>query len=102
LTRALLKLPHSRVQKIIVLEDHERYLEYLSVCSRLIGNTHTHILQPLEKVDPRIHVVPIPGFSWDAYVTIQDMGLLDDVKTVPWTSGGKQNRQIDLFLYLKY
>ena len=30
------------------------------------------------------------GFSWDAYVALEDMGLLDDVKTIPWNGGGEE------------
>lgn len=29
LTRALLKLPKKRIKKLIVMEDHEPYLDYL-------------------------------------------------------------------------
>ncbi|KAJ8518146.1 hypothetical protein ONZ45_g4748 [Pleurotus djamor] len=72
LTRALMKLPKSRINKIIVLEDYEPYLEYL---------------RPLEAADPRVTVIPKPGYSWDSYEVIQEHGLLDDVKTLDWSAG---------------
>ncbi|KAF7428018.1 Mitochondrial transcription factor 1 [Pleurotus ostreatus] len=69
LTRALMNLPKSRISKLIVLEDHEPYLDFLS---------------PLEAIDPRVKVIPMPGFSWDSYEKIRYEGLLDDVKHVDW------------------
>ena len=38
LTRSLLKLPPSRVKKVIVLEDQPAYLKYLKVCSLLLNS----------------------------------------------------------------
>lgn len=35
LSRALLTLPPSQLKKLIILEDHEPYLEYLRVCNHL-------------------------------------------------------------------
>ncbi|CCM06868.1 uncharacterized protein FIBRA_09176 [Fibroporia radiculosa] len=72
LSRALLELPASNIQKLIILEDHPDYLKYL---------------KPLEAADSRVKVVPLSGFDWDTYSHIEEIGLLDDVKTVPWSSG---------------
>ncbi|KAH7923740.1 S-adenosyl-L-methionine-dependent methyltransferase [Leucogyrophana mollusca] len=68
LTRALMRLPKERIRKIIVLEDNERYLEYL---------------KPLE-VDPRVQVFSMGGFSWDTYHTLEAEGALSGVESVPW------------------
>ncbi|THV05091.1 S-adenosyl-L-methionine-dependent methyltransferase [Dendrothele bispora CBS 962.96] len=72
LTRALLKLPKERVEKIIVLEDNARYLDYL---------------KPLEDVDSRVKIVPLSGLEWGTYDTIQEMGLLENVKELEWDAG---------------
>ncbi|KAJ3477929.1 hypothetical protein NLI96_g10130 [Meripilus lineatus] len=72
LSRALLKLPESKIKKLIILEDWKTYLEHL---------------QPLE-ADPRVTVVPLSGFDWDTYSIIEERGLLNDVETVPWDGGG--------------
>ncbi|KAJ7084366.1 S-adenosyl-L-methionine-dependent methyltransferase [Mycena belliarum] len=72
LTRALIDLPRDRISKIIVLEAAETYLRYL---------------KPLEALDHRVTVVPIAGESWASYQTLQDMKLLDDVHTMPWSEG---------------
>ncbi|KAF8627810.1 hypothetical protein AX15_004235 [Amanita polypyramis BW_CC] len=72
LTRALLELPKERVKKIIILEDHRNYLEYL---------------YPLETVDPRVKVLPVGGFEWDSYLVIDEMQLLKDVAKLAWEDG---------------
>ncbi|KAJ7925279.1 S-adenosyl-L-methionine-dependent methyltransferase [Mycena leptocephala] len=72
LTRALLSLPRSRIKKLIVLEHADIYLKYL---------------KPLEAVDSRLTVVPLSGEAWSSYQTLQDMNLLDDVRTIPWDQG---------------
>ncbi|PFH52092.1 hypothetical protein AMATHDRAFT_39801 [Amanita thiersii Skay4041] len=72
LTRALLELPKERIKKIIVLEDYPNYLEYLF---------------PLETVDSRVKVLPVPGFNWDSYTHIDELKLLDDVPKVAWEDG---------------
>ncbi|TFY70882.1 hypothetical protein EVG20_g2110 [Dentipellis fragilis] len=69
LSRALMALPHSQMSKLIILEDYPPYLEYL---------------KPLEKVDPRVSVVPYSGFVWDTYRHLEEVGLLEEVETVPW------------------
>jgi hypothetical protein len=39
-------------------------------------------------MDPRVHIVEKPGFSWDTYQYLDDSGLLSDVHEVPWEDGG--------------
>ncbi|EGO25841.1 hypothetical protein SERLADRAFT_369203 [Serpula lacrymans var. lacrymans S7.9] len=70
LTRALMQLPKGRIRKIIVLEDHEPYLEYL---------------KPLQEADSRVHVLPMNGHAWDSYHDLECMGLLDSVEKTPWS-----------------
>ncbi|KXN90833.1 Dimethyladenosine transferase 1, mitochondrial [Leucoagaricus sp. SymC.cos] len=70
LTRALLDLPKDRIKKLIVLEDYDRYYNYL---------------QPLQAMDPRVTVLPVSGYMWTTYEFIEQMGLLKDVKTVDWS-----------------
>ncbi|EIN11868.1 S-adenosyl-L-methionine-dependent methyltransferase [Punctularia strigosozonata HHB-11173 SS5] len=69
LTRGLMKLPRSRVRRIIVLEDYGQYYDWL---------------KPLEEVDDRVTVVQRSGYFWDTYPILEEMGLLDDVQTYPW------------------
>ncbi|KAG0700711.1 S-adenosyl-L-methionine-dependent methyltransferase, partial [Suillus ampliporus] len=69
LTRALMQLPKERIRKIIVLEDAEQYLNFLN---------------PLQKADPRVQVLPMNGFLWDTYHQLEVQGFLDDVETIPW------------------
>ncbi|KAI0930327.1 hypothetical protein AcW1_009053 [Taiwanofungus camphoratus] len=72
LSRALLELPRSTIRKLIILEDHEAYLEHL---------------RPLEAADSRVKVVPLSGFDWDTYTHIEDAGLMEDVESASWESG---------------
>ncbi|KAG5651167.1 hypothetical protein H0H81_009631 [Sphagnurus paluster] len=71
LSRALLNLPKNRIKKMIILEDWEPYLEYLT---------------PL-KEDPRVTIVNRDGYNWDTYQLIKDLGLLDDVAQLEWNQG---------------
>ncbi|KAL9708701.1 hypothetical protein Ac2012v2_008250 [Leucoagaricus gongylophorus] len=75
LTRALLDLPKDRIKKLIVLEDVKTYL---------------HWLKPLEALDPRLTVIPISGYHWDAYECISAQGLLDDVQPTDWSQEHSQ------------
>ncbi|KAI0256177.1 hypothetical protein BJV78DRAFT_443703 [Lactifluus subvellereus] len=68
LSRAFLTLPPSQLRKLIILEDHEPYLEYL---------------HPLARADPRVKVVPRTGFSWDTYSYLLESGDFD-VDIAPW------------------
>ncbi|KAH9057340.1 S-adenosyl-L-methionine-dependent methyltransferase, partial [Lactarius vividus] len=68
LSRAFLTLPPDKLKKLIILEDHEPYLEYL---------------HPLARADPRVTVVPRSGFSWDTYSYLVESGDLD-VDITPW------------------
>ncbi|KAI5120640.1 hypothetical protein M0805_007977 [Coniferiporia weirii] len=70
LTRSLLKLPPSKIKKLIVLEEVPEYLKYL---------------QSLEEHDPRLVVVPLSGFDWSTYREIEARGLLEDVVMKKWT-----------------
>ncbi|KAF8893372.1 hypothetical protein BD779DRAFT_1505842 [Infundibulicybe gibba] len=72
LTRALLGLPEGRIKRLIVMEDYGPYFEYL---------------KSLETLDSRVKVISIPGYDWDSYQTIQDMGLMNDVSKLPWDAG---------------
>ncbi|KAF5348737.1 hypothetical protein D9758_006819 [Tetrapyrgos nigripes] len=74
LTRALMKLPKTRVERIIVLEDNKTYLPFLKV-------------DPLEQLDSRVKVIPLSGIEWSSFDSIQEMGLLDHVEEVPWDGG---------------
>ncbi|TCD67450.1 Mitochondrial transcription factor 1 [Steccherinum ochraceum] len=69
LSRALLRLPSSHISKLIILEDHPAYLEYL---------------RPLEQMDPRVTVISKSGFEWDTYAILEETGVLDDVETASW------------------
>ncbi|KAG2132443.1 S-adenosyl-L-methionine-dependent methyltransferase [Suillus bovinus] len=69
LTRALMQLPKERIRKIIVLEDVEKYLDFL---------------HPLQEADPRVQILPMNGFSWDTYHQLDVQGFLDGVENVPW------------------
>lgn len=90
LSRALLELPRSTIRKLIILEDHEAYLEHLRV-SQLISILLCFILmwqrKPLEAADSRVKVVPLSGFDWDTYTHIEDAGLMEDVESASWESG---------------
>jgi transcription factor 1 len=68
LSRAFLTLPSSELRRLIILEDHEPYLEYL---------------RPLAQVDPRVRIVPRNGFSWETYSYLLESGDLD-VDIAPW------------------
>jgi hypothetical protein len=88
LSRALLTLPPSELKQLIILEDHEPYLEYLRVCFRFLFYLHVieiHVYQPLARADPRVRVVPQSGFSWDTYSYLSESGDLD-VGIAPWDS----------------
>ncbi|PAV18629.1 S-adenosyl-L-methionine-dependent methyltransferase [Pyrrhoderma noxium] len=69
LTRSLTKLPPSKVKKIIVLEDVDRFRDYV---------------KPLEEYDSRVTVVPLSGYTWSTYPEIEALGLLKDVITREW------------------
>ena len=52
-------------------------------------------------MDDRIKVVPLNGEVWSSYQKLNDMNLLDDVRTIPWDQGGdisipSQNHPTDL------
>ncbi|KAI9509165.1 S-adenosyl-L-methionine-dependent methyltransferase [Russula earlei] len=68
LSRAFLTLPPSQLKRLIILEDHGPYLEYL---------------RPLARADPRVSVIPLSGFSWDTYSSLVENGDLD-VDIAPW------------------
>jgi len=68
LSRAFLTLPSSQLRRLIILEDHEPYLEYL---------------RPLARADPRVRVVSRSGFSWDTYSFLTENGDLD-IDIAPW------------------
>ncbi|KAI9461235.1 S-adenosyl-L-methionine-dependent methyltransferase [Lactarius psammicola] len=68
LSRAFMTLPPSKLKRLIILEDHEPYLEYL---------------RPLARADPRVRVVSQSGFSWDTYSYLLESGDLD-VDIAPW------------------
>ncbi|KAF9448220.1 S-adenosyl-L-methionine-dependent methyltransferase [Macrolepiota fuliginosa MF-IS2] len=70
LTRALLDLPKERIKRLIVMEDNAQFYK---------------CLKPLEQQDPRVTVINLSGFSWDAYEQIFALGLLDDVERVDWS-----------------
>ncbi|KAF7971210.1 hypothetical protein HWV62_21606 [Athelia sp. TMB] len=72
LTRALLALPKSRIRKIIVIEDQEAYLDWL---------------RPLALVDSRVEIVARNGFAWDTYTHLEDIGVFEDIETLPWEAG---------------
>jgi len=72
LTRALLALPKSRIRKLIVVENHKPYLDYL---------------YPLADTDPRLVVIPMNAFAWEAYQFIEESGELNGVATHPWDEG---------------
>ncbi|PBK95639.1 S-adenosyl-L-methionine-dependent methyltransferase [Armillaria gallica] len=76
LTRALLALPKERIKKLIVLETHDDYLQYL---------------RSLEAIDDRVKVLDLPAVAWSTYDTVEEMGLLKDVVTLPWEAGVHPN-----------
>jgi mitochondrial transcription factor 1 len=45
-------------------------------------------MEPLEKVDSRVKVLPFNGYSWDTYTMLENEGLLDNIPKVSWDSGG--------------
>ncbi|PPQ99759.1 hypothetical protein CVT24_009662 [Panaeolus cyanescens] len=69
LTRALLKLPRSRLKRLIVVEHGPYFYEYV---------------KPLEAIDDRVTVLPLNGKDWSTYNRIRDMGLLKDVEITDW------------------
>ncbi|KAJ3546604.1 hypothetical protein NMY22_g1989 [Coprinellus aureogranulatus] len=73
LTRALLALPRERISKVIVLEEEPKFAEWL---------------KPLQKVDDRLHVLELDAYNWASYTEMEQKGLLSDVETVDWKSGG--------------
>jgi len=79
LTRALLNLPKKRIKKLIVLENHERLLDFL---------------KPLEEVDSRLHVCPWSPKVWNSYTKLFSTGLLDEVQIVDWNEVHPQLRCI--------
>ncbi|KAI0066265.1 S-adenosyl-L-methionine-dependent methyltransferase [Artomyces pyxidatus] len=68
LSRALLTYPPSKLRKLIILEDHQPYLDYLL---------------PLADADPRVTIIPKSGFTWDTYSEMEEDGVLD-VEKVAW------------------
>jgi hypothetical protein len=59
------------------------------VCKHCLRVATYNPVQPLEKLDSRVHVLPLDAYTWDTYQTIEDQGLLDDVETKPWDAGGE-------------
>lgn len=47
--------------------------------------------QPLKELDSRLEIVPRNGFAWDAYLFLEDTGLLDGVTPHDWKEGSKSN-----------
>ena len=45
-------------------------------------------------MDSRVHIVPLNGHLWSTYVTIESLGLLDDVKTTTWDGGGQHTNLV--------
>ncbi|GJE94935.1 SAM-dependent methyltransferase [Phanerochaete sordida] len=72
LSRGLLQLEAGIIEKLIILEQVEEYLEWL---------------YPLAEADPRVSVVPRSGYSWDTYQYIEEQGLLDHIKKLPFEDG---------------
>lgn len=73
------------------MEDNEQYLEYLRVGLQPSEIPYSVLLcvQPLEQADPRVKILPIAGYEWDSYQTIENLNLLDDVPKLEWTDGGQ-------------
>ncbi|KAG8213823.1 hypothetical protein J3R82DRAFT_10538 [Butyriboletus roseoflavus] len=69
LTRALLQLPRERIRKIIVLENAECFLDSL---------------WPLQRIDPRVRVLPWDGYAWGTYRNLEAEGHLWDVESSSW------------------
>lgn len=44
--------------------------------------------QTLEQYDPRVKVIPLSGFDWSTYTTLEAQGILDDVVKTDWEEGG--------------
>ncbi|EKM54306.1 uncharacterized protein PHACADRAFT_96901 [Phanerochaete carnosa HHB-10118-sp] len=72
LSRGLLQLDQGIIEKLIILEDYEPYLEWL---------------YPLAEADPRVSVVPRSGFSWDTYQYLEEQGLMDHIEKIPFETG---------------
>ncbi|KAG7091060.1 hypothetical protein E1B28_010117 [Marasmius oreades] len=72
LTRALLRLPKERIERLIVLEEDPWFLNYL---------------ESLEEVDPRLKVIPASGMNWESYDIAGSQGLLDGVSEIGWDAG---------------
>lgn len=47
---------------------------------------HSYSNQSLE-ADPRVTVLNLDGYEWDAYRTIEEQGLLKDVVKQDWNAG---------------
>ncbi|KAF9244873.1 S-adenosyl-L-methionine-dependent methyltransferase [Melanogaster broomeanus] len=75
LTRALLNLPKERIRKIIVLESHEQFLDFL---------------RPLQEVDPRVQVLPWHAYDWNTYHKLEVGGYLNDVPVSSWQDSDPQ------------
>ncbi|KIY53104.1 S-adenosyl-L-methionine-dependent methyltransferase, partial [Fistulina hepatica ATCC 64428] len=71
LTRALLELPKERVARVIAVEDHPTYLDYL---------------EPLVKSDPRLKLREADSFYWEVYDQLQRVHL-EDIRGWDWNSG---------------
>lgn len=58
----------------------------------------------MEKLDPRVKVIPLTGYSWDTYSHLEEKGILDEVETVPWENGGTSvcNYSHTSLIYLDY
>ncbi|KAJ2930301.1 hypothetical protein H1R20_g6796, partial [Candolleomyces eurysporus] len=70
LSRALLDLPRERIKKLILIEEEPHFREWL---------------EPLQKADDRVHVVPEDAFWWTTYNKMEEDGLLDGVGTHDWS-----------------
>ncbi len=46
-------------------------------------------MKSLEAIDDRVKVLDLPAVAWSTYDTVEEMGLLKDVVTLPWEAGGK-------------
>ncbi|KAF9227446.1 S-adenosyl-L-methionine-dependent methyltransferase [Gyrodon lividus] len=75
LTRALMQLPKERIDKIIVLENSECFLDFL---------------RPLQEADPRVRVLPWDGYAWGTYYNLEAEGHLNEVEVSPWQDPNPQ------------
>lgn len=46
-------------------------------------------MQPLEKLDSRIVILPKSAYHWTTYDEMKELGLVDDVTKHPWGEGGQ-------------